>query len=54
MILSDGEILKYIEMGQLVFVKMDKDAINPYNGKYQNRRGRRGRGSIRISGRTKA
>lgn len=22
-------------IGQLVFVKMDKDAINPYNGKYQ-------------------
>lgn len=29
-------------VGQLVFAKMDQDAMNPYNGKYQGQRGATG------------
>ena len=29
-------------VGQLVFAKMDRPALNPYNGKYQGQRGATG------------
>lgn len=32
------ELTEGLRIGQLVFAKMERDAINPYNGKYQGQR----------------